>query len=145
MIFPHCLLHDLSLFCGGNKSVIYPQRNTVSVRKVSKYSSFFCARRILSHSPAGLVEVSADIVVSVETYHARNSAVKEILCADNFKLFVRQIFFFRKLILMQFLQIKFRFSLNIRDSLARYARSEVKCKHTLYVRLTHSTSRKAVF
>ena len=56
-----------------------------------------------------------------------------------------RFFFFRKLILMQFLQIKFRFSLNIRDSLARYARSEVKRKHTLYLRFGHSTSRKAMF
>ena len=87
MVLTHCLLHDLSLFCGGNKSVIYPQRNAVSVRKVSKYSSFFCARRILSQRPAGLVEVSTDVVICVKAYNAWCNAVKKVLCIDDLKLF----------------------------------------------------------
>ena len=93
MVFPHCLLHDLSLFCGGNKSVIYPQRNAVSVRKVSKYSRFFRTWRILRHRPAGLVEVSADVVVGVKADHARHGAVEKVLCFHYLKLLIRQFFF----------------------------------------------------
>ena len=87
MIFPHCLLHDLSLFCGGNKSVIYPQRNAVPVRKESKYSRFFRTWRILRHRPDTSETVSADVVIGVKAYNARCNAVKKVLCIDDFKLF----------------------------------------------------------
>ena len=93
MVFPHCLLHDLSLFCGGNKPVIYPKRNAVSVRKVSKNSSFFCARRILGHSPDASETVSADVVICVKAYNARCYAVKKVLCFHYLKLLIRQFFF----------------------------------------------------
>ena len=114
MIFPHCLLNNFSLLHARHKTVVNAKRYSVPVCKVGEDSRFFRTWRILRHRPAGFVKVSADVVIGVEPDYTRNSAVKEILCADNFKLFVRQIFFFRKLILMQFLQIKFRFSLNIR-------------------------------
>ena len=94
MIFPHCLLHDLPLLHARHKAVVNAKRYSVSVGKVGEYSSFFCTCRIFRNRPAGLVKVSADIVVSVKLDYSRNSAVKKVLCADNFKLFVRQIFLF---------------------------------------------------
>lgn len=94
MIFPHCLLNNFPLFHACHKAVVNAKRYSVSVGKVGEYSSFFCTCRIFRNRPAGLIEVSADIVVSVKLDYSRNSAVKKVLCADNFKLFVRQIFFF---------------------------------------------------
>jgi len=94
MIFPHCLLNDFSLFHTCHKAVVNSESYPVSVGKVSKDSRFFRWSRIFRNRPAGLVEVSADIVVGVKLDYSRNSSVKKVLCADNFKLFVRQIFLF---------------------------------------------------
>ena len=94
MIFPHCLLNNFPLFHACHKAVVNAKRYSVSVGKVGEYSSFFCTCRIFRNRPAGLIEVSADIVVSVKLDYSRNSAVKKVLCADNFKLFVRQFFLF---------------------------------------------------
>ena len=98
MIFPHCLLNNFPLFHACHKAVVNAKRYSVSVGKVGEYSSFFCTCRIFRNRPAGLIEVSADIVVSVKLDYSRNSAVKKVLCADNFKLFVRQIFLFSSII-----------------------------------------------
>ena len=68
MVFPHCLLNDLPLLHACNKAVVDTERYTVPVRKVSKYSRFFRTWRILRHRPAGLVEVSADVVVGEKAF-----------------------------------------------------------------------------
>ena len=87
MVFPHCLLNDLPLLHACNKAVVDTERYTVPVRKVSKYSSFFCARRILSHSPDASETVSADVVICVKAYNAWCNAVKKVLCINYLKLF----------------------------------------------------------
>lgn len=77
MIFPHCLLNNFPLFHACHKAVVNAKRYSVSVGKVGEYSSFFCTCRIFRNRPAGLIEVSADIVVSVKLDYSRNSAVKK--------------------------------------------------------------------
>ena len=49
--------------------------------------------RIFRNRPAGLVEVSADIVVGVKADHARHGAVEKVLCFHYLKLLIRQFFF----------------------------------------------------
>ena len=88
MVFPHCLLNDLPLLHACNKAVVDTERYTVPVRKVSKYSRFFRTWRILRHRPAGLVEVSADVVVGVKADHARHGAVEKALCFHYLKLLI---------------------------------------------------------
>ena len=76
VVFAHCLLNDLALFCAVNKPVVDMQSHAVAICEVTEDSKLIGSRRILCHRPARLVEVAADIIVGIELYHARCDHIK---------------------------------------------------------------------
>ena len=92
-IFAIGIVHNLPLLHGFYKAMVNTQRHSIPFGKLRKDRLLLGRRRVLLNCPGTPVRISNQVAIRKELHNTRSDTVKEIFCADFFRI-NRGLFFY---------------------------------------------------